>query len=231
MKECINCKTEKQDSEFTKCKTVCDKCLQHYRTLKQREYYAKNKDKINEKRRREETWRINEKTRSRTINNQFRTGKLNIKSPTGQATITEHVVFTVLGDCVKLNTNEKFTSLYDLESKSLNNIDVKSSSLMTRYKPTSLTRWCFHLHINTENPDNFVCIGFNQDRSEIVKVWVIPGNCDKTHSANINVTNTANGLSKFKEYEVDAAPYNTIYKNLNIYELPEFRNLKQEVKA
>jgi len=88
--------------------------------------------------------------------------------------------------------------------------------------------WGFHSHKNSKIPDNYVCIGFNVDRTKIEKVWIISGNASIVHT-NICITNSPKGLSRAIQYEVDPEPYNKVYQELDIYTLPEFCNLPREV--
>lgn len=46
MKTCIDCKIEKEESEFKKGRRPCKDCLKKYQDLYNKEYYNKNKEKI-----------------------------------------------------------------------------------------------------------------------------------------------------------------------------------------
>jgi hypothetical protein len=70
-------------------------------------------------------------------------------------------------------------------------------------------------------------LGYSNNRSKVEHVWIINKDSDLVRHWGFNISESIKGLLKYKLYEVDAEPYNTAYQNLNIYELPEFRNLKQ----
>lgn len=245
MKICTGCLKEKEDSQFHfrkdtgKLRNKCIEC----ESKQKKEYRTKNRERLLEKQRiysrnnldkrrlyratHKENEIKNERNRSRTKYNQFRTGRLNLNSTSGQAVITEHVVYTVLSDCVKCNTVEKFTSTFDLISESLGCIDVKSSSLIKHRTGKNLRyEWNFHLHLNTQSPDYYVCLGLGENKDSIQHVWIIPSNSTKVGAFAINIGNSESGLKSAQQYEVDSKPYNDVYQNLNIYELPEFANLK-----
>ena len=149
-------------------------------------------------------------------------GVLNPNSGRGIAAITEHVVYDVLKDCEKCNTFRNHNAKYDLISNSLGTINVKTSALL------KTNVWHFGRRANQTIPDYYICLGFNEDRTEIVKVFQIPGNSDLVKSYGIAITNTKRGLKKVLQYEIDATPYNNLYQNLDIYTLPEFSNCNSD---
>jgi len=154
-------------------------------------------------------------------------GLQNPESGTGVGIITEHVVFTVLEDCVKCNTEDDFNAATDLISTKYGTINVKAAVLITVKHSTS-TSWVFrhYKNKNTIDPDNYVCIGFGRNRNVIEHVWIIPRGSDIINSSGIHITNSVKGLERASQYEVDQTPYNKVYQELDIYTLPEFRNLK-----
>lgn len=245
---CRTCGVEKDDSEFHfrndtgKLRNECISCSRE----RYKRHHAANRDRLNEQCRiyhmnhlveaklyretHKEDMIRNEKNRARFKYNQFRMGKLNPYSTSGQAVVTEHVVYTVLGDCVKCNNRDKFTSSVDLVSESLGEIDVKSSSLLKhRCHGNIRFEWNFHLHLNHKHPDYYVCIGFDDSKCNIEHVWIIPSDSEKVGAFAINICNSDAGLKSVQKYEVDSCKYNEVYRGLNIHDLPEFANLDVDV--
>ena len=153
----------------------------------------------------------------------FIKGTLNPQCTSGIAVITEHIVSEVLKDCIKCNTKNNFCASHDLISKKYGTINVKAASL--RHTKYTNTFWSFNKKNNTIISDNYVCIGFNEDRSNIEHVWIIPGLSNIVISSGITIANSHKGLFRIAKYEVNAEPYNEIYKKLNISTLSEFCNL------
>lgn len=149
-------------------------------------------------------------------------GTLNPNSGRGIAVITEHVVFKVLNDCEKCNTFRTYNAKYDLISKSLGTINVKTSALHI------YSSWRFGKRKEQTIPDYYICLGFDEDRTEIIKVFQIPGKDSIVRYYGIFITNTQKGLGRVKQYEIDAVPYNNFYQNLDIYTLPEFSNYNND---
>lgn len=147
-------------------------------------------------------------------------GTLDPNSSTAIGIITEYIVRNVLNDCINYNTQTDFHNKFDLNSKKYGTIDVKSSKL------GNYNSWKFtsnkHYH-----PNNYICIGFDASKNKILKVWIIPKNSNIIGKYAICIS--VNNLLRASQYEVDATPYNDAYQNLDIYSLPEFCNLKQEV--
>lgn len=141
---------------------------------------------------------------------------------TGMGIITEHAVFEVLGDCIKCNVPGTFGHPYDLISESLGTINVKSSKLCKSNKGSSY--WQFSMNPTSIVPDFYICLGLNEDRTEILKVWAFEGDNTIIPLTGIKVTNSVNGLASVKEYEIDPVLFNEIYKNIKLTDLPEFRN-------
>jgi hypothetical protein len=148
-------------------------------------------------------------------------GLLSCTSDRGWAVITEHITCVVLGDCININ-KECFISPIDLYSKRYGNIDVKSSKLS--YHKNSYN-WNFRKRRRSKIPDYFMCIGFNEDKTQIVKVWLIPSGSDVVNTLGIYITNSNSGLERVYTYELDPTPYNEVYQDLDLTMLYEFRNL------
>lgn len=145
-------------------------------------------------------------------------GLLNPRSSAGIAVITEHITSIALGDCIKCNILDNFNAKYDLISESFGNINVKSSILRLN------NAWVFAVRKYTYTPDYYICIGFNEDRTKIQHVWIIPGNSNIINNSGIRIANSKSGLNRVKEYELYYKIYDDIYKLLDIYTLPEFKN-------
>lgn len=135
----------------------------------------------------------------------------------GIGIITEHIVYNVLEDCIKCNTVDHMFSRYDLISEKYGTINVKSSKL---HKDD---RWVFQKSKRPTDPDYYVCIGFDENRTEILYVWVIPGDSQIVTKNGIYLR--PNSVSRAIKYQVDSTPYNKVYQNLDITTLPEFRNI------
>ena len=149
-------------------------------------------------------------------------GTLSPNSNVGIGIITEDVVYKVLKDCEKCNTINNFHDKYDLISKKYGNIDVKSSTLR-KMRAKNAYYWQFRIKNKNSNVDYYICIGFNKNKSEILKVWVIDSNSCLINKGGIFVSNSKQGLERVKEYEVDSYLYNKIYQNLDITTLSEFK--------
>lgn len=154
-------------------------------------------------------------------------GILSLNSTTGIGVITEHVAYIVLNDCIKCNTEEHFSAPYDLISEEYGTINVKCAVLTDHHKNKCHSMgWKFPKKINAMIPNYYICLGFDENRIEILKVWTIPGNADIVAKSGITISQT--NLQRASQYEVDSTPYNEVYKNLDIYSLPEFCNLNLE---
>ena len=148
----------------------------------------------------------------------------------GVGIITEHVVYEVLGDCVKCNTIDNFCAPHDLISEKYGTINVKSVAFIHSNKKSESTSWIFDCfkYKNTQISDTYILIGFNEDKTEILHVWIVPKNSNIFNVSGVHITNSKRGLKRASQYEVDPTPYNTVYQNLDIYTLPEFRNLPRD---
>lgn len=157
----------------------------------------------------------------------IRTGKLNPNTTTGLALISEHVVKTALTDSRAYNENNP-NAEYDLESKALGYINVKSSKLHAQ-KLSNNGRWSFSKNTNSKEPDYYVCVGFNTERTKIIKVWIIPGNT-LFHKYGLKITNSIKGLKHILTYETNPSAYDEIYQRLTITELKAFKNIEQPIQ-
>lgn len=151
-------------------------------------------------------------------------GLLDPWSSVGKAVISEHIVYTVLGDCIKCNTITNFNQPYDLISNKYGTINVKSSGL---YKINNYDRyrWQFSIKENQAIPDYYICVGFDSTHRYITNVWMIPGTSDVVGTYCIYIINSVIGLNRVKQFAIDSKQYDNIYQSFDILELPEFRNL------
>lgn len=149
-------------------------------------------------------------------------GISNPNSNTGISIITEHIVYKILNDCVKCNTKDNFHAKYDLISEKYKTINVKSSKLR-KYKNSF--RWDFGISKGSKVPDYYVCIGFDECKKNILKIWFIDKNSVLITKNGIYITNSKRGLERVNKYETNIEQYSEIYKNLNIYSLSEFCNI------
>lgn len=153
---------------------------------------------------------------------QYLSGTLKTDVPIGKGTIIEYTVLTTLGDCIK----ESFNFPYDLTSKKLGEINVKSSS---RRDSKNGYEWAFGKRPDSYIPDYFVCVGLNNDYTEILHVWVIPGNARVIGSCGVHVIDSPRGLKRVAKYEVDPDLYNEVFQNIDISTFPEFENTYNDV--
>lgn len=144
-------------------------------------------------------------------------GMLSPDSTVGMGVITEHIVSEVLNDCKKCNIKTNFHAKYDLISEKYGTVNVKS------FKLAKDNRWKFKKCKSQMIPDHYICIGFDSDKSKIEHVWIIPNNSKLI--TNTGITIAKNNLARAVMYEVDSTIYNKMYQNLNIYLLPEFKNI------
>ena len=129
-------------------------------------------------------------------NKQYLAGILNPEERVGKGTMIEYVVLTVMKDCVK----ESFNFSYDLTSKRLGEINVKSSS---KHKSQNGYEWAFSKKPNSYIPNYYVCVALDEDYKNIVHVWEIPGTERVIGSHGIHIIDNQRGLKRVSKYEVD----------------------------
>lgn len=153
----------------------------------------------------------------------IRNGVLDPWSTVGKGVISEHVVFKVLDDCVKCNTLNSFNMPYDLISKKYDIINVKTATLRS-YSNTNKA-WMFEIRANQYTPDHYICLGFDENYRNIIKVWIVPNSANIIKKGAIYISMSNYTSKRAKQYEVDPKLYNEVYQTFDILELPEFRNL------
>lgn len=154
-------------------------------------------------------------------NPNYLNGLLSPTTASGKGTIIEYVVIATMGDCIK----ESFNYAYDLTSRRLGEINVKSSE---RHNTRNGYMWSFGKKPNSYIPNYYVCVGLDDDSKEIIHVWEIPGDERAIGSHGIHITDTLRGLKRVEKYEVDPAPYNDAYKKMDITAFPEFENINND---
>ncbi|MCK9309359.1 MAG: hypothetical protein M0P99_03710 [Candidatus Cloacimonetes bacterium] len=157
-------------------------------------------------------------------------GVLDPYSSTGLGYISEYVVADNINDNIWYNANiNTFNTAYDMYSEEYGYISVKSSTLHY-YVETNSSSWQFSVTKANKIPNNYIFVGFDDDRSDITHVWIIPSGIELIQGKQtIRISNSDIGLSRFKLYEVDATNFNTTYINMDLTSLFPFRNLhKQE---
>lgn len=148
-------------------------------------------------------------------------GTLSPTSTAGKGLLSEYIVSMVLDDCIKCNTDIVFNYKYDLISKKYGTINVKASKL-GKSKSKNSYHWHFVIRDCSEIPDHYIFLALDADWTEIQHVWIIPS---KEKLVKKTCTLTLGKLKKASKFEVDNEQYNKVYQELDIYSLPEFRNL------
>lgn len=150
--------------------------------------------------------------------NNYKNGNLDPESTVGFAFISQRVVAKTLGldlkhDC---NCSIGFNASYDLYNKNYKYINVKSAIL---YKDNI---WHFDFG-NKYIPDNYIMLGFSDDKSDILHVWITEPEDDLTFDdknfkfkSSISITNSYKGLNRVESWEVDVEPYNDTYHSMSL---------------
>jgi len=163
----------------------------------------------------------------------FVSGVLDPSGPTGLGVITEYVVHKVLDGSLWYNGDiNSFNSKYDIFHERYGNINVKSSKLSYEKYGRYAPYWIFaYPKSGSTTPDTYICLGLDENRTKILRVFIIPPDADVVGKLAIFVAESEKSLMRVKDYEVDATPYNEVYQKLDIYSLFPFRNLnKHEVQ-
>lgn len=150
-------------------------------------------------------------------------GNLNPNSTTGKAFISQRIVANVLNLQLKYDCNcsDNFNHSFDLYDKGkYNYINVKDSALHDKVEYNS--RWFFTLTQKTM-PDTYIMLGFDEDRKNILHVWITDPLDDLTYNeikerpkGGIGITNTYYSLERARPWEVDAKPYNDMLHSMSL---------------
>lgn len=141
------------------------------------------------------------------------TGNLDKNSEVGKGFVSQRVVAKVLGLELKYDCNysDGFDHPYDLYDKGrYNYINVKSACL------NNDNAWHFGF-TQKEIPDTYILVGFDEDRKNVIHVWITDPLDDLTYEKkSISITNTLYGLKRAKPWEVDNKPYNDVLYNMDL---------------
>jgi len=139
-----------------------------------------------------------------------RNNDLDPYSSAGKGYISEILVakFLNIKTCFDItgNFNHKFFDLYDIED--WEKINVKSSSLhMENYHQFNIKKNII--------PDFFFCIGYNELRKHVIKVYIIPNEkyISNRTAITINVNNPNPVYLKFEESE---KPWDDLFHSLKL---------------
>jgi len=228
MKKCSKCKQELDESCFSKNQHWCKECKRQYKIEN------KERDKIHYKEYCKKTHNhIIEHSREYYMStciykHKYMEGTTDPNSTYGISVITEHVVYKVLGDCIKKNIPGSNGKPYDLTSVTYGKIDVKSAIIKSN------GTYNFIMNKSRIIPDYYFCLGFNENRSKIIHAWIIPSNSYLINKYSIFVRTSnyirGNKTKRGIEYEIDSNPYDECYQNLDIYSMPEFCNFNLNIK-
>lgn len=141
---------------------------------------------------------------------------LDKNSNEGKSFVSELVVRKVLNISLKDDCNLQYGRgyPYDLYDRSgYFYINVKDSTLHT-YVSNSYWQFTFK---NKKIPNTYVLVGFDEDRKNILHVWITDAFSDIVfRKKSLSITNDINsGLKRAKPWEVNAKPYNDILHKMS----------------
>ena len=153
----------------------------------------------------------------------YKSGKLDKDTTVGKATISEQIVKNVLNLEEKHNCNFTcgFGYKVDLYHKDrYKYINVKDSKLY--YVIEHNPYWYFNL-TQKVTPDTYVMLGYDEDRKNILKVWITDAIDDLVYDEkteklkrSLSITNDIfSGLKKAKPWKVDPKPYNDMLHKMS----------------
>lgn len=144
------------------------------------------------------------------------------KSIFGKIIVSQRVVANVLNlemrnDC---NCSISHTYPFDLYDKNkYNYINVKDSKLYCNLKRNP---YWFFTFANKITPDTYILVGFDEERKNILKIWITNAIDDlvfndktETLLTSKTIYNTFYSLKKAKPWEVDAKPYNDMLHKMS----------------
>jgi len=141
-------------------------------------------------------------------------GTIDPESSTGFQIKMKHVVSDVLNDC-NIISLPKYP--YTLHSELLGIISIKTAK-------ESNGKWLFDRGSFKLSPDTYIFMCLSSDRTAIEHIYIIPENAKIFPKSGLTITNSDIGLKRLEEFEIDSCMFNRVYQNLNVDELPEFRN-------
>lgn len=152
----------------------------------------------------------------------YKYGNLDKNSTMGTAFITRKIVFKKFNLDFKYDNNIlNFSIPYDIYDKNkYGKIKIISSSLRNN-KDSSF--WSFKIK-KPKLVDFYILVGYTINKKNIKHVWIISSKSQiLKNSKTINITDSRRGLSRVKEFEVNANSYNKIYHSMSIDECPILR--------
>lgn len=151
-----------------------------------------------------------------------RNKNLDPDSPIGIGYITEVLVarFLEIRTCFDMtdNFNHKAFDMY--ESDNFGKIDVKGSTFNKRYRS-----WRFHTNRNT-CPDFFFCIGYDENRKNVDRVYVIPNDIDISNKMSLTISES---YSKYDVFRYDEKPWNDIFHTMKLDDCPVLQNRYRDI--
>ena len=158
------------------------------------------------------------------LRSKARHGTLSKHSETGKGLITEQVVAKYLGiENLNIKLDKFARNPIDMFDNKLGRIDVKSCRLIEFKSKFSLNYgWHFNDIIDYKYVDTYILVGFDENRKNIIKVWIISSKSfDVKTGIGIRMNTLRNGFkSKYKKYEIDAKPFNDILHELSKLDCP-----------
>ena len=158
----------------------------------------------------------------KNLNRNYMTGNLKKESNVGKATISQRIVANVLGLSLENDCNFAygFNHPYDLYDEGRYNcINVKDSKLL--HEVGHSPYWHFDLS-QKETPDTYVMLAYDEDRKNILKVWITDAVDDLVYDErnerlkkSLGITNISNVLHQYQLWEVDAKPYNDMLHKMS----------------
>lgn len=159
-------------------------------------------------------------------------GNLDPTSTSGLGIIGEYIIHKTLNNSIWYNNDiTNYNYKYDIYDNYYGFIDVKTSSLIHDYKWEFNLKFTHKVQLN-RLPDHYFLIGFDTNKETILYVFAVPIDTELIKDRHVlTVTNSDKSiiLNMLKKYEIDSAPFNEVYKNLNIHDIYHFRNLSNEI--
>lgn len=97
----------------------------------------------------------------------------------------------------------------DFIHKEMGIVRIKNAS--ENQRDDCVNNWMFNIRTKNQ-PNTYIFLGFSADKKSIKHVWIIPYKAD--YPKCFNISNSEKKLKEFKQFEVDAKPYNDIYKSM-----------------
>lgn len=145
----------------------------------------------------------------------WRTGRLRRDSSTGKSIIDEIVVCRVLNvKCLNIEM-DNLNYFIDTEHDTYGRIDIKSSCTYPIFNRDNLYETFVFDPKKKQECDAFILLGYDFDRKNIIKVWIIPNEDWLKRMHTLTIRNTYIKRSKYAKYEVDPKLYNDEYHSLD----------------